>query len=136
MIIPMLVCRDAAAEIGFCKQVFGAAEISRRTAEGGAVVHATLRIGPSILMVHGVSPHLASQPPAPDGSSPVVTYLYGNEVDSVMARSVEAGARVLMPAEDQTWGDRVGRIVDPSGHVWNIAARIDTPGTARGKSAE
>lgn len=33
-------------------------------------------------------------------------------------------APVLLPAEDQAWGDRVGRIVDPAGHVWNIAARI------------
>lgn len=120
----MLICRDAAAEIDFCKQVFNAVEISRRTAEDGAVVHATLRIGNSILMVHDVSPHLASQAPAPDGSSSVVNYLYGDEVDSVIERAVRAGAKVLLPAEDQFWGDRVGRIVDPAGHVWNIAARI------------
>jgi PhnB protein len=47
-------------------------------------------------------------------------------VDSVIVRAVTAGARVLLPAADQFWGDRVGRIVDPSGHVWNIAARIKT----------
>lgn len=124
MIIPMLVCRDAAAEIDFCKQAFDAVEVSRRTAEDGTVIHATLGIRTSILMVHDVSPHLTSQAPAPDGSSPVVNYLYGDDVDSVIERAVTAGARVLMPAEDQFWGDRVGRIVDPSGHVWNIAARI------------
>jgi PhnB protein len=124
MIIPMLVCRDAAAEIDFCKQAFGAVEISRRTGEDRAVVHATLRIRDSILMVHDVSPHLASQAPALDGSCPVVNYLYGDEVDSVIERAVTAGAKILLPAADQFWGDRVGRIIDPSGHVWNIAARI------------
>ena len=120
----MLVCRDAGAEIDFCKRAFDAVEISRRTADDGTVVHATLKIANSILMVHNVSPHLASQAPATDGSCSVVNYVYGDEVDSVIERAVAAGARVLLPAADQFWGDRVGRIVDPSGHVWNIAARI------------
>lgn len=120
----MLVCRDAAAEIEFCKQAFAAVELSRRTAPDGSVVHATLQIHQSLVMVHDVSPHLASQAPLPDGSSPVVTYLYGDDVDSVMDRAVAAGAKILRPAADQFWGDRVGRIIDPAGHVWNIAARL------------
>ena len=78
-------------------------EISRRTGEDGAVVHATLRIRDSILMVHDVSPHLASQAPALDGSCPVVNYLYGDEVDSVIERAVTAGAKILLPAADQFW---------------------------------
>jgi PhnB protein len=125
LLIPMLVCRDAAAEIAFCKAAFSAVELSRRTANDGSVVHATLQIDQSLLMVHSVTPHLASQAPAPDGSSPVVTYLYGDDVDLVIERAVSAGAMVLMPAANQAWGDRVGRIVDPAGHVWNIASRID-----------
>lgn len=125
MIIPMLVCRDAAAEIIFCQQAFGAVELSRREGEGGTVVHATLRIHQSLIMVHDESPHLASRAPEKDGSSSVVTYLYGDEVDSVIDKAVAAGARVLLPAADQSWGDRVGRIVDPEGHVWNVAARIN-----------
>ena len=124
MIIPMLVCRDAAAEINFCKYAFGATELSRREAGNGSVLHATLKIHQSLIMVHDESPHLASRAPGKDGSSPVVIYLYGDEVDSIIAKAVAAGARVLLPAADQSWGDRVGRIVDPEGHVWNIAARI------------
>ena len=125
MIIPMLVCCDAEAELNFCVQAFGAVELSRRTAENGSVIHATLMIHQSMLMVHNESPHLASCAPLADGSSPVVTYLYDDNVDEIMNRAVELGAKVLMPAEDQFWGDRVGRIIDPAGHVWNIAARVD-----------
>lgn len=124
MIIPMLVCRDAAAEITFCQRAFSAVELSRRNTSDGTVIHATLMIHQSLIMIHDESPHLASRAPAKDGSSPVVTYLYGDEVDAVIAKAVAAGARVLLPAADQFWGDRVGRIVDPEGHVWNIAARI------------
>jgi PhnB protein len=124
MIIPMLVCRDAEAEINFCKHSFDAVELSCRKAPNGSVVHATLKIGAAMFMVHGVTEHLASRAPNEDGSSPVVIYLYGEEVDSVMERAVTNGARIVLPAADQFWGDRVGRIIDPEGHVWNIASRI------------
>lgn len=61
MIIPMSVCRDAEAELNFCVQAFGAVELSRRTAENGNVIHATLMIHQSMLMVHNESSHLASR---------------------------------------------------------------------------
>ena len=124
MLIPMLVCRDGASEIDFCKAAFGALELSRRPAPDGTVVHATLTIGAAMLMIHGEFPHLASRAPLPDGSSPVVIYLYVKDADSVIDRAVLAGAKVLIPAADQFWGDRVGRIIDPAGHVWNIASRL------------
>ena len=123
-VVPMLVCADAAAEIEFCKAAFGAAELSRRADADGSVTHATLGIGELLIMVHGETRHLASQAPLKDGSSPVVIYLYLEDVDSVIARAVAAGARVLTPIADQFWGDRMGRIVDPAGHVWNVASRV------------
>jgi PhnB protein len=122
-VIPMLVCRDAASEIDFCRTAFGAVELSRRQAPDGAVVHATLTIGGAMIMVHGEVPNLASRAPQSDGSSSVVIYLYVADVDTVIDRAVAAGAKVLLPATNAFWGDRVGRIIDPSGHVWNIAAR-------------
>lgn len=77
------------------------------------------------LMVHDNSPHLGSCPPQPDGSSPVVNYLYCDDVDATISRALAAGAKLLMPAADQFWGDRVGRIMDPAHHVWNVAARAN-----------
>lgn len=121
----MLVCRDPASEIEFCKHTFDAIELSRREGQDGTVVHATLRIGEAMLMVHDESTHLDSRAPLSNGSSPVVIYLYGKEVDFVMEKAVKNGAHILLPAENQFWGDRVGRIVDPENHVWNIASRIN-----------
>jgi PhnB protein len=120
----MLVCRDAAAEIEFCKAAFDAVELSRRAAPDGTVVHATLKIGEAMIMVHDESPHLASRAPQSDGSSSVVIYLLVDDADAVIAKAVKAGARILIPAANQFWGDRLGRIIDPAGHVWNIASRI------------
>ncbi len=122
-VIPMLVCADPAAEIAFCKAAFGAEELSRRTGPDGAVIHALLKIGVTLVMVHDVSPHLASRAPELDGSSPVVIYNYVNDADACVERAVASGAKVLMPVANQPWGDRVGRILSPSGHVWNIASR-------------
>jgi PhnB protein len=123
-VVPMLVCRDAASEIEFCKSAFDAVELSRRAGEDGTVVHATLTIGESMIFVHGEFPKLASCAPQLDGSSPVVIYVYLEDVDRVIDRAVAVGAKVLMPVTNAFWGDRVGRIIDPSGHVWNVATRI------------
>ena len=125
----MLVCSDAGQQIEFCEVAFGATVLSRRAGPDGRVIHATLSIQGSLLMVHDVSPHLGSCPPAPDGSSPIVNYLYCDDVDATIAKALAAGAKLLMPAADQFWGDRVGRIMDPANHVWNVAARIVTPGS-------
>jgi PhnB protein len=125
VVVPMLVCADGAAEIEFCIAAFEAVELSRRVDEDGSVTHATLGIGELLIMVHGVTAHLASRAPDLDGSSPVVIYLYLEGVDAVVERAVAAGARVLTPLADQFWGDRMARIVDPAGHVWNLASRMD-----------
>lgn len=121
----MLVCLDAASEIDFCRIAFDAVELSRRSGPDGTVVHATLAIGKHMVMVHDESPHLASRAPELDGSSPVVFYIYVENVDAVIERAVAAGAKLLIPAADQFWGDRVGRIIDPAGHVWNVATRVE-----------
>jgi PhnB protein len=124
-VIPMLVCRDGASEIDFCMTAFGAVELARRSGPDGTVVHATLTIGEALIMIHGELSALASRAPQPDGSSSVVIYLYVEDVDAVIERAVAAGARVLIPLTNQFWGDRTGRIIDPSGHVWNIATRVE-----------
>ncbi|MEO8348395.1 MAG: VOC family protein [Acidobacteriota bacterium] len=130
MVTPMLVCRDAAAEIDFCKTTFGAVELGRRPGPDGTVAHALLTIGSAMVMIEGEWPTLASRAPKPDGSSPVVIYLYVPDVDSAIERAAAAGARVLLPVQNQFWGDRTGRIVDPSGHVWTISTRVEETSAA------
>jgi PhnB protein len=129
-VIPMLVCRDVAAEIDFCKTALGAVELGRRPGPEGNVVHALLTIGGAMIIIEAEWPTLASRAPQADGSSPVVIYVYVEDVDAVIERAVAAGARVLLPVKDQFWGDRTGRIVDPSGHVWTISTRVEDTSAA------
>ena len=121
----MLVCRDASAEIEFCKTTFGAVELVRRPGPDGIVAHALVKIGAAMVMIEGEWPTLASRAPLPDGSSAVVIYIYVEDVDRVIERAVAAGAKVLLPVKTQFWGDRTGRIIDPSGHVWTISTRVE-----------
>jgi PhnB protein len=124
-VIPRLFCREPAAAIDFCTRAFGAVELGRRPGPDGAVAHAMLTIGPAMVMIEAEWPTLPSRAPVPDGSSPVVIYVYVENVDDTVARATEAGARVLVPLQNQFWGDRIAWIMDPCGHVWTVATRIE-----------
>jgi len=84
-----------------------------------------LLIGPAMLMLESEWPQLPSRPPHPDARSPVVIYVYVEDVDSTVARALTNGAKLLMPLTDQFWGDRTAWVMDPAGHVWTIASRIE-----------
>ena len=125
VVTPRLFCRDVATAIDFCKNTFGAVERVRRAGADGSVAHAMLTIGPAMIMIEGEWPGLTSRAPQMDGSSPVVIYVYVEDVDKTMERAVACGAKVLYPVQTQFWGDRIGWVMDPSGHVWTIATRIE-----------
>lgn len=125
VIIPRLVCRDISAEIDFCARTFAAVERGRRPGPDGKVAHALMTIGPAMIMIECEWPTLTSRAPNPDGSSPVVIYVYVDDVDQTVERAIAGGAKVLIPAKDQFWGDRTAWIMDPSGHVWTVATRIE-----------
>jgi PhnB protein len=54
-----------------------------------------------------------------------VIFVYVEDVDAAVARAVAVGARILLPVQNQFWGDRSGRILDPAGHVWTVATRVE-----------
>lgn len=124
-VAPKLIVRDAVAAIAFYRRVFGATESLRLTDPDGKVVHAELAIGGASLMVGEETPDAGNRAPVAAGDSPVHVHLYVADVDAVAARAVEAGARVLIPVADQFYGDRAGRLLDPFGHVWVVATRLE-----------
>src|SRR5437763_1241085 len=131
VVMPMLVCRDVAAAIDFCKTTFDAVELGRRPGPDGTVAHALLTISGAMVIIEAEWPTLASRAPQPDGSSPVIIYVYVQDVDAVVERAVAAGARIVLEVKNQFWGDRTGRIIDPSGHVWTISTRVEETSAAQ-----
>lgn len=130
LVIPMLVCRDVAAEINFCKTAFEAVELGRRPGPDGTTVHALMTINGEMIIIEAEWPTLASRAPLADGSSSVVIFIYVANVDVAVARAVDAGAQILLPIKNQFWGDRTARIIDPAGHVWTVATRIEETSSA------
>lgn len=57
-------------------------------------------------------------------------FVYVEDVDHTVATATTDGAELLMPPQDQFWGDRVAWLMDPSGHVWTVATRIAEPDEA------
>lgn len=124
-VIPTLVCGDVEREVGFCQAVLGAGVVVRRPDNDGRTIHAALALGEARIIVQAEFPALASRVPQADGTSPVVLFVYVEDVDRAVSETVAHGGSVLLPLQDQFWGDRTARIMDPSGHVWTLASRIE-----------
>ena len=124
-LIPRLICRNPLDAIDFYGRVFSAAERVRRPGPDGSVAHAMILIGEAMVMIEAEWPEIPNRAPQLDGSSPVVMYLYVDDVDDTIDKALASGARLLQPLTDQFWGDRTASIMDPSGHVWTVASRIE-----------
>jgi PhnB protein len=123
-VTPHLVCAGAADAIEFYKKAFGAVEMMRLPGPQGKLMHASVRIGDSIVMlVDEFSEHGSVGPKALKGS-PVTIHLNVPDVDATVADAVDAGAKVTMPVADMFWGDRYGQLEDPFGHRWSVATHI------------
>ncbi|MGO9468907.1 MAG: VOC family protein [Isosphaeraceae bacterium] len=117
-IAPMLSVRRGARAIEFYKAAFGAGELFRLDAESGEVV-ARLSIGAAEFWVADESPEHQNFSPESLGGGSVRMVMIVENPDATFDRAVAAGATVIRPVENQ-YGWRLGRIVDPFGHHWEI----------------
>jgi PhnB protein len=122
---PYLTVDDGKAAIDFYKRAFGATEIGVMEAPDGKIAHAALRIGNGVIMFSDPFPQFAAKSPKELGGTSVVPFLYVEDVDAVIRQAADAGATVDMQPEDQFWGDRMGQITDPFGHIWQIATHVE-----------
>ena len=58
------------------------------------------------------------------GGTPVTIHLTVTDVEDRFQRAIDAGATVVMPLEDQFWGDRYGMLEDPYGHRWSLGQPV------------
>ena len=123
-VTPHLICAGAAEAIEFYKKAFGAVELSRMPGPDGKIMHATIRIGDSVIMLNEEMPQWESFGPKHFKGSPVKIHLYVENVDDVFEKAVRAGAKITMPLDDMFWGDRYGKLEDPFGHDWSIATHV------------
>src|SRR5689334_22173941 len=117
-IAPMLSVRNGKRAVEFYKAAFGAGELFRRDSESGAVV-ARLSVGAAEFWVADESPEHLNFSPESLGGGTVRMVMVVDDPDGAFDRAVAAGARVVWPVSNQ-YGWRLGRIVDPFGHHWEI----------------
>lgn len=123
-VTPAIIVRGANEAIEFYKRAFGAEEISRMLAPDGAIAHAEIRIGDSLIMLGEENPMWSTRSPLSLGGVHGSLHIYVEDADAAVARAVAAGAAVRQPLEDAFWGDRYAKVVDPYGHEWGIATRV------------
>ena len=126
-ISPMLSVRRGKEAIDFYKAAFGAEELFRVEAEGGAVVARLSVCGGDFWLADESPKHANFSPESLGGCSARMVVIVSNP-DAVFERAVATGAKVVCPIGDQPYGWRVGRVVDPFGHHWEIGRPL--PGSS------
>jgi uncharacterized glyoxalase superfamily protein PhnB len=113
-VTPYLVVQGAAKLIEFLKKAFGAEEVfPPMRGPDGAIMHAELRIGDSIVMMGDAGGEF--QP------MQSMIHLYVGDADAVCKRALQAGATSVRELADQFYGDRSAGVKDLCGNFWWIA---------------
>lgn len=116
-VTPYLIVPDAAAQIDFLRAAFGAEETGRFADPDGRVMHASVTIGDSAVMLGEATDEWKPMP--------CVLHLYVEDTDAVYARAIAAGARSLREPADQFYGDRMAGVEDFVGNQWWIATHVE-----------
>jgi PhnB protein len=114
-----VISRDTDAEIAFATAVLGAVETpgSRMLDQDGAIGHAEMEIGDSVVLLFDAKP---GWPP-----TPAHLRVYVADAAKTVERAVAAGARVVTAPTLLAFGERVARIRDPQGHLWWLHEHVE-----------
>lgn len=123
-LVPTLSLRNGVAAIEFYKKAFDAVELMRIESPDGAVV-AEMSIDGAHFFLADESPGDGNSSPETLGGISVRMGLMVTDPDAITDSAVAAGAKLVYPVADQDYGYRLGRIIDPFGHHWEIAKKIE-----------
>ena len=122
-VIPALAFQGAAEAIPWYVDVLGAKEKMRLNNPDGTIAHAKISIDDNVIMLSEENAQYNSSPKTLKGNS-VNLFIYVPDVDAVIRKATENGAKLVMAPEDQFYGDRSGRIEDPFGYRWVISTHV------------
>jgi PhnB protein len=123
-IAPWLSVRNSAQAVDFYKSAFGAVEVFRLEGPGGGVV-AKLSVNGAEFWLSDESPEHGNFSPESLGGGSVRMILTVADPDAVFAQALTAGASQVFPVGEK-YGWRLGRLVDPFGHHWEIGHPLVT----------
>ena len=123
-VAPMLSVRNGAGAVEFYKAAFGAVEVFRVESPDGAVV-SRLALESAEFWVADESPEHANFSPESLNGSTTRMILTVPDPDAMVERAKAAGAREIVAVKED-YGWRLGRVVDPFGHHWEIGHPLST----------
>ena len=116
-VTPYFICNEAANLISFIEKTFGGNVMARLDGKDDKVMHATMTIGESIIMIADASEKYAAMP--------IMVYVYVDDVDAVYKKAIAAKGVSLREPVDEFYGDRSAGIQDPWGNQWWIATHVE-----------
>jgi len=123
-VVPQLSVRRGREAVAFYQAAFGATEVYRvGGTDAEPAVVSQLTVGDGTFWVADESPGHANFSPETLGGGTVRLLLEVDDPDAAIARAVAAGATLVYPAAD-AHGWRLGRIVDPYGHHWEVGTPL------------
>jgi len=90
----------------------------------GKLGHAEISIGGSRVMLSDEYAGMDFLGPESRGGTTVHLHVYVKNVDATVKKAVAAGARLTREVAEQFYGDRLGTVADPFGHVWHLATHV------------
>ena len=123
---PCLIVNGVDAAIEFYAYAFGANTLTLTLDPTDSYgVHATIKIGNSIVVLQQEQAELGILSPLALGNNGSQVHLYVEDVDTLWNSAIESGAYSISEPTDTYWGDRNGILVDPFGHRWSLATRVE-----------
>ena len=119
---PHLTVKNADKALDFYQKALGAQVLHVSRMPDGKVMHATIRIGDSMLMLNDEFPGMGSV--SPDRGAGFALHVYVDNVDDLFKKALASGATQKMPLMDQFWGDLYGQVLDPFGFLWSLGQHI------------
>lgn len=124
-VTPHIVVRGAGRAADWYQQALGAAVGSRIQLPDGRHMQIELTFGDSQVMIADEFPEYGAVSPQTLGGTYGALTIAVPDVDRAWQRALEAGATEFHPLQDGFWGERHGQILDPFGHRWGLAERIE-----------
>ncbi|ABF42436.1 Glyoxalase/bleomycin resistance protein/dioxygenase [Candidatus Koribacter versatilis Ellin345] len=115
---PMLSVRQGKQALEFYKEAL-AAQVVECLENDGSVV-ARLSIQGAEFWIADESPDHKNFSPESLGGATTRMVLTVSDPDAFFDRAVAAGGKAIEPVKDQEYGWRLGRVMDPYGHHWEI----------------
>lgn len=104
--------------VAFVTEVLGGEMVMRLSREDGSLMHGSLRIGDSVVMLSDATKEFPG--------FPIWLHVYVPDVDATYRAALRKGATSVQEPSEKGDGDRRGGVKDPAGNIWWIATHIGT----------